>query len=51
MIVSGLLLRVVTSIIVVSGNGFDFKEKILVAIAWIPKATVQVCHIIHNNIC
>ena len=42
MILSGLVLRVLICYIVVSKNGFNIKEKVLIAAAWIPKATVQV---------
>lgn len=30
------------SVVAVTGNGFSIKEKIFIAIAWLPKATVQV---------
>ena len=33
----------IISLIAVTGNGFNYKEKIMIATAWIPKATVQVC--------
>ena len=42
LIVAGLVMRVLVSFFVVLGNGFTFKEKLFVAIAWLPKATVQV---------
>ena len=42
LIVSGLVLRVVVSFLAVLGNGFNLKEMLFVAIAWLPKATVQV---------
>ena len=41
-IFAGLMLRVFISMVVVSGNGFNYKERIMIAVAWIPKATVQV---------
>lgn len=43
LIVIGLSLRLVTSFVVVLGNGFSWLEMFFVSIAWIPKATVQVC--------
>ena len=42
LIVVGLVLRVIVSFLVVLGNGFTIKEMLLVAVAWLPKATVQV---------
>jgi len=39
----GLLLRIITSFCVVMGLGFTVREKLFVALAWLPKATVQVC--------
>ena len=38
----GLVARLVVSVLVVTGNGFTVKEKIFIAISWLPKATVQV---------
>ena len=38
----GLVARLIVSVIAVTGNGFTIKEKIFIAIAWLPKATVQV---------
>jgi len=38
----GLVIRMITSFLVVSGLGFTVREKLFVAIAWLPKATVQV---------
>jgi len=40
--VIGLVLRVTASFLVVLRNGFTIKEMILIAVAWLPKATVQV---------
>lgn len=42
LIMVGLTLRVAASFFVVLGNGFTLRERILIAIAWLPKATVQV---------
>lgn len=42
LIVIGLVLRLIVSFLVVLGNGFTIKEMLLVAVAWLPKATVQV---------
>ena len=38
----GLVARLIVSMIAVTGNDFTIKEKIFIAIAWLPKATVQV---------
>ena len=38
----GLVARLIVSMIAVTGNGFTIKEKVFIAIAWLPKATVQV---------
>ena len=35
------LIRVASTIIAVYGAGFENKEKVFIAIAWLPKATVQ----------
>ncbi|XP_066303499.1 sodium/hydrogen exchanger 9B2-like isoform X4 [Branchiostoma lanceolatum] len=40
-IVIGSLVRMVASGVAVSGAGFTWKERLFVAIAWLPKATVQ----------
>ena len=45
LIVVGLLLRILASYFLVLGNGFNIKEKLFIAIAWLPKATVQVSDI------
>ncbi|XP_033121742.1 sodium/hydrogen exchanger 9B2-like [Anneissia japonica] len=37
----GLTMRILVSILAVSGAGLTNKEKVFVAIAWLPKATVQ----------
>lgn len=37
-----LVVRVMATFLMVSFAGFNFKEKIFVSLAWIPKATVQV---------
>lgn len=37
-----LSLRVATSFLVVVGAGFSLLERLFIAIAWLPKATVQV---------
>ena len=39
----GLLLRIITSFFVVMGLGLTVREQLFVALAWLPKATVQVC--------
>uniref|UniRef100_A0A8D2KZK7 Cation/H+ exchanger transmembrane domain-containing protein n=1 Tax=Varanus komodoensis TaxID=61221 RepID=A0A8D2KZK7_VARKO len=36
-----LTIRVTATFLLVTASGFDFKEKIFIALAWIPKATVQ----------
>lgn len=38
----GLSLRVATSFVVVMGAAFSLWERLFIAIAWLPKATVQV---------
>lgn len=40
-----LSLRVATSFLVVMGAGFSLLERLFIAIAWLPKATVQVAFI------
>ena len=45
LIVVGLVLRILASYFLVLGNGFNIKEKLFVAIAWLPKATVQVNYV------
>ncbi len=42
LILCGLVVRLVLSSVVVLGNGFSWLEICFVAIAWLPKATVQV---------
>ena len=37
----GLVLRVITTFFVVMGGNLTLKERLFVAIAWLPKATVQ----------
>ena len=48
LIVIGLVLRLIVSFLVVLGNGFTIKEMLLVAVAWLPKATVQVWKYIYS---
>lgn len=36
-----VLVRVLTTFLVVCGAGFNLKEKVFIAFAWLPKATVQ----------
>ncbi|XP_015261253.1 PREDICTED: mitochondrial sodium/hydrogen exchanger 9B2-like [Gekko japonicus] len=38
---ASLLVRIIAAFSLVSCAGFDFKEKLFIALAWIPKATVQ----------
>ena len=38
----GLVVRIIVSFCVVFGSGLTIKEQIFVALAWFPKATVQV---------
>jgi len=38
----GLVLRLITSFFIVMGLGLSLRERLFVAIAWLPKATVQV---------
>lgn len=37
-----MVIRVIVTFLVVSRNSFSVREKIFIAIAWSPKATVQV---------
>lgn len=39
-----LSVRMVVTFLLMAGNKLTKKEKIFVAIAWLPKATVQVCN-------
>ena len=39
----GLAFRCVASFFAVWGLGLTMKEKLFIPIAWLPKATVQVC--------
>lgn len=39
----GLVIRVLVTYLLVHFAGFNLKEKLFIAIAWLPKATVQVC--------
>lgn len=41
-LIVGLTLRVATSFVVVMGASFTVWERLFIAIAWLPKATVQV---------
>lgn len=38
----GLLLRLIVTFLLVHYAGFNLKEKLFIAVAWLPKATVQV---------
>lgn len=38
-----LLVRVLFTFVCVLCAGFNLKEKVFIALAWMPKATVQVC--------
>ena len=50
LLLCGLILRLLLAAIVVVRNGFNWKEKLFVAIAWLPKATVQVsCSYFHDE--
>ena len=42
MILSGVTLRITIAFLAVTGNKFTVKEKLFIAISWLPKATVQV---------
>lgn len=37
-----LVVRIIATFLMVCFAGFNFKEKVFVSLAWIPKATVQV---------
>lgn len=48
----GLFVRIIVSFCVVFGSGLTIKEQIFVALAWFPKATVQVKLIpFHSSVC
>ena len=38
----GLVLRILVTYSVVFGNKLNVKEKVFIALSWLPKATVQV---------
>lgn len=38
----GLVIRVLVTFLLVHFGGFNLKEKVFIAVAWLPKATVQV---------
>ena len=40
-IIVGLMMRIAVSYLAVCGGGLDHKERMFVAVAWLPKATVQ----------
>ena len=42
----GLVLRTITSFLIVMGLGLSLREQLFVALAWLPKATVQVTSIL-----
>lgn len=42
-VIVGLIFRMITSFLVVMGGDLNIKERLFVALAWLPKATVQVC--------
>ena len=42
----GSLCRMITSFTVVMGGNLNIKERIFIAFAWLPKATVQVSNIV-----
>ena len=39
----GLVLRILVTYSVLFGNNLNVKEKLFIALSWLPKATVQVC--------
>lgn len=39
----GLVIRLLVTFLLVHFGGFNWKEKLFIAVAWTPKATVQVC--------
>ena len=47
LLITGLVARLLASVIVVLGNKFNWKEEIFIAMAWLPKATVQVSFTLH----
>lgn len=41
-IIIGLVVRLLVTFLLVHFGGFNLKEKVFIAVAWLPKATVQV---------
>lgn len=39
----GLVIRLLITFLLVHFGGFNLKEKFFISVAWLPKATVQVC--------
>jgi len=44
-----VVIRLIVTFLVVSGNNLSIKDKLFVAIAWSPKATVQVNNRVQSN--
>ena len=49
LLASAVIVRLTVAVVSVYGHNFNLREKVFVAIAWLPKATVQasgriVCH-------
>lgn len=42
-ILIGLVIRLLVTFLLVHYGGFSLKEKLFISVAWLPKATVQVC--------
>uniref|UniRef100_A0A3P9DKC7 Sodium/hydrogen exchanger 9B2 n=1 Tax=Maylandia zebra TaxID=106582 RepID=A0A3P9DKC7_9CICH len=42
-ILIGLVIRLLVTFLLVHYGGFNLKEKLFISVAWLPKATVQVC--------
>lgn len=47
---AGLVFRVIVSFFSVMGGGLNLKERLFVALAWLPKATVQVSVLAHKDL-
>lgn len=45
----GLVIRLLVTFLLVHFGGFNLKEKLFIAVAWLPKATVQVCVCVYHR--
>ena len=49
MLTIAMAVRLIVTFLVISGNNLSIKDKLFVAIAWSPKATVQVSNRVHSK--